>query len=220
MAHHPSDEYLMDYAAGSASHSVDLLVATHLALCPECRDKVAAYEHLGGALLDSASPSAIAPDALSAMMARLDEPMPSEQTPASDSPRFDARTLHMIPEPLRSHLAGNLDDLKWSSLTRGIDQIELKVGLKGEKTRFYRIRGGQSVPQHTHAGNELTLVLAGSFSDSTGRYARGDVAIADGDLDHQPVADLGEDCYCLAVTDAPLRLTGPVGRFLNLFMRY
>jgi putative transcriptional regulator len=32
------------------------------------------------------------------------------------------------------------------------------------------------------------------------------------------VADEGQDCLCLAVTDARLRLTGPLGRLLNPFM--
>ena len=64
------------------------------------------------------------------------------------------------------------------------------------------------VPQHTHEGSELTLVLEGAFRDKTGRYARGDLALADGSIEHRPVAEPGEDCMCLTVTDAPLRLTG------------
>ena len=33
------------------------------------------------------------------------------------------------------------------------------------------------MPQHTHEGHELTLVLEGSFHDALGRYGRGDLAI-------------------------------------------
>jgi putative transcriptional regulator len=29
------------------------------------------------------------------------------------------------------------------------------------------------------------------------------------------VADLDEDCICFAVTDAPLQLTGPIGRVVQ-----
>ena len=76
------------------------------------------------------------------------------------------------------------------------------------------------MPQHTHHGNELTLVLKGAFTDETGLYARGDVAFATSDIDHQPVAEADEECLCFAVVDGGLRLTGPVGRFLNVFMRY
>jgi putative transcriptional regulator len=48
-----------------------------------------------------------------------------------------------------------------------------------------------------------------------GHYRRGDIAIADQEVDHRPVADREEDCICFAVTDAPIRLTGPVGRLLQ-----
>jgi putative transcriptional regulator len=72
------------------------------------------------------------------------------------------------------------------------------------------------MPRHTHRGEELTLVLQGSFSDAAGNYARGDVATANAEIDHQPLAGAGELCLCLAVEEEPLRLTGIVGRALNL----
>jgi len=50
------------------------------------------------------------------------------------------------------------------------------------------------------------------FADDSGRFARGDVETADADLVHQPVAEPGEDCICLAVTDAPLRFRSPLAR--------
>jgi len=81
------------------------------------------------------------------------------------------------------------------------------------------VKAGAALPQHTHEGAEYTLLLTGGFSDETGHYRRGDVAIADPSIDHRPVADEGEDCICLAVTDAPLRLTGRFGRYLNFLAR-
>jgi putative transcriptional regulator len=60
------------------------------------------------------------------------------------------------------------------------------------------------VPEHTHQGLELTLVLSGAFSDSTGHYAAGDLQEADNEIQHQPRADAGKDCICLAITEAPL----------------
>ena len=77
------------------------------------------------------------------------------------------------------------------------------------------VGAGRRIPSHTHDGSEITLVLKGAFADVTGRYGRGDIAIAEADLDHRPMTDENEDCICFAVTDAPLRLTGPVGRILD-----
>ena len=82
------------------------------------------------------------------------------------------------------------------------------------------MRAGRQVPQHTHEGSELTVVLDGAFHDETGHYGRGDLVIADSSLDHRPTADEEQDCLCLAVTDAPLRLTGRFGRFFNPFIRF
>ena len=41
----------------------------------------------------------------------------------------------------------------------------------------------------------------------------GDLEEADETVEHQPVAGAGEDCICLAVTDAPLRFKS---RFMRL----
>ena len=68
------------------------------------------------------------------------------------------------------------------------------------------------MPTHSHRGLELTLVLCGAFSDATGSYSRGDLQEADEDLEHQPHAAPGEDCICLAVTDAPLRFRSVAAR--------
>ena len=78
-----------------------------------------------------------------------------------------------------------------------------------------RLPAGLRLPVHTHLGSEMTLVLSGGFSARFGHYLRGDVAVRDETEKHRPVVDHGEDCWCLVVTDAPLRLTGPMGFLFN-----
>ncbi len=80
------------------------------------------------------------------------------------------------------------------------------------------LNAGRKLAGHTHDGSEYTLVLQGAFSDVAGRYERGDIAIGDDELDHCPTADPSADCLCFAVTDAPLRLTGPIGRIVQRFI--
>ncbi len=74
------------------------------------------------------------------------------------------------------------------------------------------------MPVHTHAGMELTLVIAGGFRDEHGHFVRGDIAVADASVAHRPIADPGEDCICLAVTDGAVSLTGRFARWLNPFL--
>jgi putative transcriptional regulator len=81
------------------------------------------------------------------------------------------------------------------------------------------IPAGAAMPNHSHNGMELTLVLQGAFSDEIDHFARGDVELGDEDLHHTPVADPGVDCICLAATDAPLKFNSLIPRLLQPFFR-
>ena len=113
---------------------------------------------------------------------------------------------------------GSLDQIAWRHLGP-IAQVRLLRDFEGITTRLVRIRPAAAMPRHTHAGSELSLVLQGGFSDATGHYRRGDVAEADSAVDHRPITDADEECLCLAVLDAPVRLTSRLGRLLNPFIR-
>lgn len=217
--HHPSLELLLDYAAGSIGEAAGLALATHLALCPECREVVARLESVGGALLEEIEPAAMPPDALDNLLARLDEPIP---VPAFRPPA-DVAVPVPVPQPLRGYLGQGLEAVRWKRVMRGVEQVDLAVceGRTGNvRARLLRIGPGVRVPRHTHDGTEMTLVLAGGFSDGGKQYRRGDFSFCDGATDHGPVADDDGDCLCLTVTDAPLRLTGPLMRLLNPFVRF
>lgn len=207
------DELLMAHAAGRLPEPVSLIVATHLALSPPARARYRRYESVGGALLDELEPVPLEDGAWERLLGRLGAPE-DEATAAPVKPEVAG-----LPRPLRDYLPGSLDELRWRSYGSAAG-IELDVKAPGYRTTLLRVHAGRRVPQHTHEGSELTLVLEGAFRDATGRYARGDLALADSSVDHRPVADPGEDCMCLTVTDAPLRLTGLFGRFLNPFVRF
>ena len=76
MIRHPAPEALLfDYASGALPEALTLAVAVHLALCAESRATVAAFERLGGDLLDAEIPVDLAPGALNQTLARLSAPM-------------------------------------------------------------------------------------------------------------------------------------------------
>ena len=211
--HHPAAERLLDYASGGLPEPMALLVATHLALCPRCRRETAELEALAGALLETLPPEPVAADSLERVLARIEQPAPAEPAAEQLAPGDPS-----LPRPLRDYAGGTLEALPWRRLGP-IAEVQLLRDFPGFTTRLLRIRGGLGVPVHTHRGSELTLVLSGAFSDEGGHYARGDVEEADAEVTHRPVADPGEDCLCLAVTDAPLKLTSRFGRLLNPFLR-
>jgi putative transcriptional regulator len=213
--HHPGDEWLLEYAAGSAPEPIALLVATHLALCPRCRGRVDDYETVGGALLEDLEPAPLAESSMERIMERLDrpdaEPEP-RRSPPEPAGAFD------LPQPLRDYVGGSLDTLAWRRFGP-VAQASLLGRFSAFRTRMLRVRSGSALPSHTHEGTELALVLQGGFTDALGHYLRGDVSEAGSQVDHRPVADTDEECICLVVTDAPLRLTGRLGRLLNPLLR-
>ena len=127
-------------------------------------------------------------------------------------------TSFIFPEPLRSYIGGDLDRVPWRRLGMGVYQCVIPTGDKQSVSRLLRIPTGKPVPSHSHGGLELTLVLCGAFSDETGYYGRGDFQEADETLEHQPHAIAGEDCICLAVTDAPLRFSSLAARMAQPFI--
>lgn len=214
--HHPAADLLLAYAAGTLAEGSALLVATHLALCPRCRAEVAGMEAIGGALLEDADTEApVSPGLLSDVLARLDGP-PLAEPPRRRTTTIPPGTRPLLPEPLRSHVGGDLDQIRWRLTIPGLH--EAAVPCDGGSVRMMRIRSGKGMPRHTHGGDEFTLVLAGGFTDADGHYLRGDFAATDPTVDHRPVADDDGDCICVAFTDAPLRLTGRFMRWLNPFM--
>jgi putative transcriptional regulator len=219
--HHPDDDLLVAYAAGELDEAWSLLIATHTALCPACRSRVRAAESLGAALLEDAAPAAMSDDALEKTLALA--------TDAAESSTDDVRVVPkpvtanpgdvpVLPQPLRDYAGSDVGGLKWRRLGSSAFHIPLVARRGAPTARLLRIPAGTAVPEHGHNGLELTMVLAGSFVDEGARFARGDVETADADLEHQPMAEAGTDCICLAVTDAPLRFRGPIARLVQPFI--
>ncbi len=209
--HHLSDSILMAYASGNLPEAFNLVVATHISLCDECRAQLGSFEAIGGALIDGDELVEISDDALDATL-RMIESNPKAPIKVQVAPA-DA----VFPEPLRDYVGGDLSDVKWRPVPGGVKQAVLKTS-SDATVRLLAIPGGTAMPDHGHRGTELTLVLQGAFKDEDDRFARGDVEVADEDLHHTPVAEEGVTCICLAATDAPLRFRGILPRIAQPFI--
>ena len=99
----------------------------------------------------------------------------------------------------------------------GINQARLDIDTETQCEFIYMSPGSQT-PMHKHQGNEITLVLDGSFSDVAGTYEPADFIVRSGKGEHQPVSEKG--CLCFAVLDSPLTFTQGVARLLNPINRY
>lgn len=219
ISHHFDDATLISFSSGSLSAGMALLVASHIDICPDCAGRVAQVRAMGGAMLNDIEPVSVAQDSLSSVLALLDEP---ENAPQSMSQQLiqDQQirdNANGLPRPLWLELGHDLEELNWRKIGVGVQQYDLKLEGPGS-ARLLRLQPGVSVPHHTHRGNELTLILKGSYSDELGRFAAGDVADVDTEVKHQPIVDTGEECICLIATDAPLKFTGLMGRLVQPFI--
>lgn len=200
---HPDAGFLLDYAAGTLPAPFEIAIASHIALCPQCRAEVHRLEAVAGTAMADLVPAKVAPGLLDTLLSRLDDEAQDELTVA----RRSAAPPDALPQPLRD-LVGEVDGKPWKSL--GPIAIRKLEGWQAPAHAYLmRIKGGAPMPRHTHHGVEMTLVLDGGFTDGETRFERGDLALADPGIVHKPVAD-PEGCLCLAVTDRPLRMPGPI----------
>ncbi len=178
-------------------------------MCDTCRIRLYAFDSVGGALLSGQVCAPMAPGSMQASLAAANAGRTAPPTP---------RQRSILPAPLISYIGGDLEDIKWRAVGMGVRQAILPTD-KRATARLLYIPAGSAVPDHGHRGTEMTLVLQGSFSDNTARFATGDIEIADEDLNHTPVAGIEADCICLAATDAPLRFRGLIPRIAQPFLR-
>lgn len=205
--HQAPDDLLMGYATGALSRAFDLVVATHVSLCDDTRARLESFDAIGGALLDDADCVAVSDDSLEQTMARVRGMAPTKRALPPGS----------FPQPLQAVVGGDLDAVQWRSVGRGVKQCVLHSD-DGGTARLLLIPAGRAMPAHSHHGTEMTLVLKGAFSDDDGTFARGDLEMADANVDHMPVAEPGEDCICLVATDARLKFRGLLPRIAQPFV--
>jgi putative transcriptional regulator len=122
--------------------------------------------------------------------------------------------IALMPLALRSYVGRHLGGaMRWRTLLPGLRLCRVAHDVGGYAS-FLRCRPAKAIPSHTHQGIEAVLVLQGGFHDADGDYVRGDLAVADGTVDHRPVADGPDECVIFMVLGAPVKLTGPFGRFI------
>lgn len=208
---HLSPETVLAYEAGALSGGWALAVASHLAMCPVCRDLARTARAVGGAMLDSLVPAAPLPGSLELVLKRAEEARhEAEARLVVDGP---------IPAPLQAYVGGDIDAMPWRRLGLTAWQVWIETGDRTTRARLLRVRAGESMPVHGHRGAEMTLALVGTVHTDDGVLHPGDLEEADETIVHQPRAGIESECICLAVTGAPLRFRSLLMRVAQPFLR-
>ena len=207
--HHPDLTTLMAFSAGSLDEPYAAVIATHLAMSEGGRETLRHINTIGGALLHAEPEAELSSGALDRLLGALgDEKI--EVVP------HDQRDAQGLPLPLQRYLPKGLDAVKWKWTGPGVATADLAWGKDGKsRLMLLRVAAGRRVPEHGHGGQELTLILSGAYRDRFGIFAAGDIADHDEDVEHQPIAEPGEDCVCLVAVDARLTFRGRLMRALQ-----
>jgi len=210
--HHLNDAVLMAYSAGTLPEAFNLIVASHLSLCDECRARAESFDAIGGEVLDHDAGVEMSTNSFASTMDLI-----AGGTIHVQAPKVPEKNA-VLPQPIQDYVGGDLEAVNWKPIGMGVKQAILSTS-KEATARLLLIPAGAAMPDHGHHGTEMTLVLKGAFQDEDGYFARGDIEIADSELHHTPVADIHEDCVCLAVADAPLQFDRLIPRIAQRFLR-
>lgn len=235
---HPDDNLLTEYASGSLDWALALSMKTHLSMCPQCRTRVDELITLGAVLLDTQNVAHAQLDEpqikdserfaklmnkIKAKSAEQSQKAPidnTEQTPSNRSEKRPSNSaLEGLP-PIVQTLIKSEKTLNWKRLSPSLKQARLATGQDKYEVSLHKIRKGGKVAEHDHGGTEITVILHGAFSDENGSYSKGDFLRREPGDKHRPTASQDQDCICLSIVEAPVVITGIMGRVINPFLKF
>jgi len=212
------ERLVAQYATGSLGSGMNVLMASLLTYNSGLRREYDNMVAVQGVMLDDMEPVALSNSAFDDVLSRLDDGAASPKL--NDNGALSSDQGHVnydLPRALQTFFDQDLSELKWRFSYPGVQHVRLPVGDDNEDVRLLKIKPGRAAPRHTHKGFEATLVLRGAFRDGGELFERGDISIANTQVDHRPIAEGAQDCYCLAVTTGPLRITDSLRRLVRDF---
>lgn len=222
---HPTHQKLKDFALGVLSPTESLMLSAHCDMCSMCRTFVSKIEEEEAerffnqecAFIDQSNDDFSSIELVNKIVSNADNDSRSKNSvhhveKQSASIELDGR-LFQLPRTLQRY-AGKTGN--WSSLVGKLWQAPVDLGPDGAANFIYMAMGG-SVPEHTHRGSELTLVINGKFDDGINEYQSGDFIALDNHHIHTPKASSPEGCLVFSVIDQPLHFTSGIARLLNPF---
>jgi len=211
--HQTSEDLLLRYAAGQLRPAPALVVASHVAMSQSSRAILGQFENVGGALIDEQPMAELSADLFERTLAGIDDP--AAEIPPAQTYDYSRLALGIaLPEPLARREIG-----PWKWLGPGMRFARIAMPEDPDHNLvLLRVPAGRALPEHSHSGDEVTLVLKGSFHDEAGRYMPGDLILEDEETDHTPIVDKDGECICLASIEGPMRIKSWLGTLAQPFI--
>ena len=206
----PFDERLdivTDYAAGNLSPAKHALMSCAVELNEDLAVTASFQTDVAASLIQDIRPVPLSPLLIGETLAKLTYKTKGEIPPlAANDP--EAGEPRHAPKPLRDLMGGTgLRDITWKSLVPGVavhDVLGNRRTKNGDRLYLLRAKGGMRMPEHSHTGEEWTLILDGAYSSNGKTYRRGDIHIEDETETHAPEILEGGDCICLVMAQGPV----------------
>jgi len=224
--HHPDDNLLTEYASGAIATAVGIVICAHLQTCSQCRQRVEQFNRLGAAILNQSVAEPVLQETFDQLMNRIrnqavsgkntDQIKKAAELPAA---YVNDPLMKRVPKVIAKLLPRD-GKIKWQGAGGSLKTARLKTGQQDYEVSFQKISSGGKVFEHGHRGLEVTLVLHGSFSDEDGIYSEGDFLVRTPGEVHRPTATQNQDCLCISVVEAPVKLTGFFGKLVNPFLPF
>ena len=214
---HPDSELLVEYTSGALPLAPSIAVTTHLQFCNTCDSTVESLNHIGGDLLDHSDPISVSEDLLEKVLLGIE----TDSGESASRCNANKTTVDDVSRALPRYVRQLLPDgnLRWKFLSPSLRVATVSVGEDKYELALHRIKAGGKTPEHNHNGQEITVVLTGTFSDEDGIYQPGDFVVRESGDVHRPIAAQNEECICLSVLAAPIKLTG-MKRLINPFLSF
>lgn len=205
--HHPSEPLLAKYCAGELPFSLSIALSAHIEMCEQCQAREKQSEAAQATQIwdEIKTETVDFGDMLQNILAT-----PIDQLQATIEP---VASIELAGEQFKlPHAFRSFKRFNWSGFG-AVNRARVISDEKNVRSSLLHISAGGVIPVHQHKGYELTLLLAGSFSDEYGSYKKGDFILLDGQLKHSPKTTSG--CLCYTVQDAPLHFTLGMSMVLN-----
>lgn len=207
--HTAGDEWLAAYAAGVLSPLKRLLIECQAAMQPAMRGHLAALDCIGGSFLESAKGTPLSVDFAQRLSAAIDNAPPARERPAPQT------KCAWMPGALQDFIDEAGLSVAWRSSGPGVDRAPLWEEA-GERLYLLRARPSLKLPEHSHKGQEWTLILQGGYHIRETGYRRGDLHCENETCRHQPVIDNdGEECISLVADEGKLVFRDPILKMLQ-----
>ncbi len=202
--HHPAAENLMSCSAGSMPDAFAAVMASHIVMCPQCRDDLTFLETVGAVLFETLNATPVTSSA-PVLDLRADEQYRGEA-------ELSATVGGDVPAPLAVVIGHHFDAVAWHAVNPALSEYLINLpsaqfAVPRSQLRLLKVAANQSLPQSARSGSELTLVVRGSCSDAAGQYYPGDIAEFSNASEHAPIAG-ADGCICLVATDSKPNFSG------------